>query len=313
MDVEQGHTPGGLPYLRFGTGSRRIVGIAPLTPANTPTGGLGVAASIDRFRFLGRDHTVDVVNRRPGLHPGATIGHMAADYAAMIETELTPPVDVVGVSTGGTVALQLAADRPDLLRRLVIYSSAHRLGDAAKPLMLRIAERARERRWGTAAGEVAAFLWLPKDRLGRVVTRPIRWLASAIGWIALRHLDPSDLVITIEAEDAFDIGPRLGEIRVPTMVVAGGRDPAYPPALVRATAAGIPGARLLLYPDKGHAPAGRAVTEAILAFLNEAALPAACQQSTQDTTNDGQPRRTAPVRRSCASTLGSPAGGVEGE
>jgi pimeloyl-ACP methyl ester carboxylesterase len=35
----------------------------------------------------------------------------------MIETALVPPVDVVGVSSGGTVALQLAADHPNLLRR----------------------------------------------------------------------------------------------------------------------------------------------------------------------------------------------------
>jgi pimeloyl-ACP methyl ester carboxylesterase len=192
---------------------------------------------------------------------------MAADYAAMIENELIPPVDVIGVSTGGTVALQLAADRPDLLRRLIVYSSAHRLGDPAKPAMLRIAGSARERRWGAVAGEMAAFLWLPKNRLGRVVTWPIRWLASAIGWIAWRRIDPSDLVVTIEAEDAFDLSPRLGELGVPTLIVAGGRDPAYPADLVRATAAGIPGARLLLYPDKGHAPIGPEVGQAMLGFL----------------------------------------------
>jgi pimeloyl-ACP methyl ester carboxylesterase len=122
---------------------------------------------------------------------------------------------------------------------------------------------------------MVAFLWLPKRGIGRHVTWPIRWLAATIGWIAWRGIDPSDLVITIEAEDAFDIGPRLGELRVPTLIVAGGRDPAYPAALVRATAAGIPGARLLLYPDKGHAPTGSAVTDAILAFLSEAAPPAA--------------------------------------
>jgi len=33
MPVEQGHTATGLRYVRFGRGSRRIVGIAPLTPA----------------------------------------------------------------------------------------------------------------------------------------------------------------------------------------------------------------------------------------------------------------------------------------
>jgi pimeloyl-ACP methyl ester carboxylesterase len=275
LRTERGHTATGLPYVRFGIGLRRIVGIAPLTPANTPTGGIGIAAMIDRFRFLARSSTVDVVNRRAGLRPGTTMADLAADYATMIETELVPPVDVIGVSTGGTIALQLAADRPELLRRLVIYSSACRLGESAKPVMLRIGERARERRWGAVAAEMTALLWLPGRGIGRIVTRPVRWLASVIGWIAWRRIHPSDLVITIEAEDAFDICPRLGEIRVPTLIVAGGRDPAYPAALVRATAAGIPDARLLLYPHKGHAPSGPEVTTAISAFLSEPAPPRA--------------------------------------
>jgi pimeloyl-ACP methyl ester carboxylesterase len=223
----------------------------------------------DRFRFLGRDHTVGVVNRRPGLRPQATFIEFAAEYAAMIESEFGRPVDVIGVSTGGSVALQLAVDRPDLIRRLIIYSSAHRLGDSAKPVMLRIGDHARRRRWGSVAVEATTFLWLPDRGLGRVVTRPIRWLAWAVGSIAWRRVDPADLVTTILAEDRFDIGPRLGEIRVPTLIVAGGRDPAYPMPLVRATAAGIPGARLLRCPDQGHAPTGRRVTEAILAFLDD--------------------------------------------
>ena len=67
---------------------------------------------------------------------------MAADYTAMIETELVPPIDVIGVSTGGTVALQLAADGPDLLRRLVIYSrrrdAQHRIQTAVGRVPTRV-------------------------------------------------------------------------------------------------------------------------------------------------------------------------------
>ena len=85
--------------------------------------------------------------------------------------------------------------------------------------------------------------------------------------IAFRGLDPSDLVATIEAEDQFDIGPRLGEIRVPTLLVGGARDEFYPDELVRGTAAGMPDARLLIVPNQGHAPTGQSVTDSILEFL----------------------------------------------
>ena len=47
--------------------------------------------------------------------------------------------------------------------------------------------------------------------------------------------DPSDVVVTIEAEDVHDFKDRLGEITAPTLVVAGDQDPFYPAALFRDT------------------------------------------------------------------------------
>jgi pimeloyl-ACP methyl ester carboxylesterase len=42
------------------------------------------------------------------------------------------PIDVLGVSTGGSAALQLTADHPGVVRRLVLVSSACRLGPRAR-------------------------------------------------------------------------------------------------------------------------------------------------------------------------------------
>jgi hypothetical protein len=74
MRVEQGYTATGLPYLQFGRGPRRAIGVALLTISNTPTGGLGVAAMVDRFRFLERNDTVDVVNRARASAPARRLG-----------------------------------------------------------------------------------------------------------------------------------------------------------------------------------------------------------------------------------------------
>ena len=103
---------------------------------------MGVPAVIGRFRFLGDAFTVDVVNRRPNLSTRSTMEQLAGDYATMLATEFDPPVDVVGASTGGSVALQLALDHPELVRRLFVYSSACRLGPAGRRFQQRIADLA---------------------------------------------------------------------------------------------------------------------------------------------------------------------------
>lgn len=75
----------------------------------------------------------------------------------------------------------------------------------------------------------------------------------------------------MEAAQGWDVTGRLGEVSVPTLVVGGTRDRIVPPGLVRATASGIPDARLVLLPGRGHATAlfDRRLKPAIDAFLAE--------------------------------------------
>ena len=82
--------------------------------------------------------------------------------------------------------------------------------------------------------------------------------------------DPSDLMITVEAEDQFSFREHLARITAPTLVIAGDRDPFYSPALFREIAAGIPNARLILYPGMGHPASGRQFKQDLLAFLRAA-------------------------------------------
>jgi pimeloyl-ACP methyl ester carboxylesterase len=49
---------------------------------------------------------------------------IAGHLASAIEHDLGQPVFLQGTSTGGSVALQLAVDRPDLVRRLVVVRRA---------------------------------------------------------------------------------------------------------------------------------------------------------------------------------------------
>ncbi len=53
-------------------------------------------------------------------------------------------------------------------------------------------------------------------------------------------------------------------------MIAGAEDPFYTEALFRETAAGIPGARLVLYPGMGHPAHGKRFARDVLAFLTAA-------------------------------------------
>lgn len=217
------------------------------------------------YEFLKDDYTVFSVLRRAGLPEGTSIRDMAEDYAEMIRQEFGDPVDVLGVSTGGSLALQFAADHPELVKRLVIHSSAYRLGEAGKLVQLEIAGFARQMKTVQAWETLIRFI-LPKAGLWMIFNPCIAWISSRILSLG-RKKSLSDLVVTILAEDQFDLKGRLGEISAPTLVIAGCDDPFYSSDLFRETGAGIPNSQTVLFEKMRHPAMGRAFEDSVLAFL----------------------------------------------
>ena len=122
-NADAGYFRSGLPYNRLGGGPRPLVVFQGLMFENKPLP-KSMAARFGGYQFLQDDYTVYVVTRKPGLPEGHSMKDMADDYAAMIREEFGGPVDVIGVSTGGSLAQHFAADHPDLVRRLVLHSTA---------------------------------------------------------------------------------------------------------------------------------------------------------------------------------------------
>jgi pimeloyl-ACP methyl ester carboxylesterase len=250
-----------LPYNRIGGGERVLVVFQGLLLKNASLTGLGARFMLAPYQALADERTVYVVNRRPGLRKRSSTRDLADDYAATIREEFGGPVDVLGTSTGGAIAQEFAADHPDLVRSLILHASAYTLGPAAKAAQLRAARAAHERRWQAAAAELLSLMVPPGPW-----ARPAVWMGSRV--MALRApRDPSDFIVTVLAEDAHDFRDRLAEIAAPTLVVAGSADRFYPEPSVRATAAGIPGALLILYEGKGHGVADRRFRRDVGAFL----------------------------------------------
>ena len=243
MTVE-GAFANGVPYLRAGQGPPLLMASGLTAEHANPTGRWRKMAMSYVAPFA-EHFTVYLTNRRPGLARGATMSDLAADYATAVEQDLGEPAFVHGTSTGGSIGLQLAIDRPDLVRRLVVSAAACRLSDEGRRVQ---AELARLTEAGDARG-VGSLL------LGEMAPRPLAIPARGVGWLAgpmFATEDPSDTLVVLAAEDVFDAEPGLGRITAPTVVLGGGADAFYSEELFRRTAAGIPDGRAVIFPRKSH-------------------------------------------------------------
>ena len=235
---------GDVPYLKIGHGPP-LVSVQGLTPEHDVPKGLERRFALSHARPLALDFTVYVVTRKRGLQPGESMSDIAGHLGRAIEHDLGQPVFLDGTSTGGSVALQLAVDRPDLVRRLVVISSAYRLGPRGRELQAEMARLIR-------AGE-------PREAWASVMTAmlpgPLRGPAGPLSRLAVSPMaraDPADALVTLDAEDAFDVEADLPRITAPTLVIGGSNDPFYSPELFEGTAAGVQDGRVHLFPGWGH-------------------------------------------------------------
>jgi pimeloyl-ACP methyl ester carboxylesterase len=76
--------------------------------------------------------------------------------------------------------------------------------------------------------------------------------------------DPTDILVTLDAEDAFNVEADLPRVTAPTLVIGGSKDIAYTRELFRDTAAGVQDGRVHIFPGWGH---GRASTSTATAHL----------------------------------------------
>ena len=132
-EIETGTLGGRLGYLRFGSGPCTLVVLPGLILDNEAPSGLAARAYVYGFRALTADHTVHVVRRPRGLPAGTSIADLAAAYAEVLRAELGR-ADVVGLSTGGLIAQELALGHPKTVDRLALVVSGSRMAEPGRRL-----------------------------------------------------------------------------------------------------------------------------------------------------------------------------------
>jgi pimeloyl-ACP methyl ester carboxylesterase len=137
-EVREGQTEAGLAYLSFGEGPPLVV-FPGLGMTNANPSGIQRRGEMRLLAPLARVFTVHRISRRVGLASGTTMEDLANDYAVALDEEFGEPVNVLGISTGGFLAMQLAADRPELVSRLVVAGAACRLSEHGRRFQRRTA------------------------------------------------------------------------------------------------------------------------------------------------------------------------------
>jgi pyruvate dehydrogenase E2 component (dihydrolipoamide acetyltransferase) len=206
--------------------------------------GLAGAATVTSY-----DHRGIGDSARIGPGP-VTIADLAADAAALLARGEHGPATVVGASLGAAVALELARQRPELIRGLVLITPVV-LRDPRLEAVLR-ALGAYERSDDEARIRTMLAWMLGREHLAHAGKREaaaaaLRAMAAATP-IATLRLHGAALLDWLGAESA-----NLDGITVPTLIVAGDDDILTPRAQTDAATRALSGARLVVLPGAGHA------------------------------------------------------------
>lgn len=173
---------------------------------------------------------------------------------------------IVGLSLGGMVAQAFALAFPERAAALVLAHTGARTAPAVRELWARRLAQFEDAGLD-AQVEPTLERWFTRDFAAR---SPV-----TLAWVArqIRATSPVGYAAAIRAIQGLDHAERLGEIRAPTMVVAGREDTAVPPAVGAALAEGVLGSRFVVLEDAAHLSSVQqpvAFTETVGAFLMEA-------------------------------------------
>lgn len=208
-----------------------------------------VDAFRDDFRVIVHDHRG--AGRSTHSRIRYSVEQMADDVLRLMDRLGLEAVHLAGHSTGGAIGQVIAQDQPARLRSLVLSATwagpdpyFRRLFAHRREVLLRLGPEA----YRQASSLVLAPPWWISANDARLAEEDRAALAAMPA--------PEILASRIDAILAFDRRARLGEIRVPTLVIVAADDMVTPRFYSDELAARIPGAKLVVLPTGGHfAPA----------------------------------------------------------
>ncbi len=180
-----------------------------------------------------------------------SISQMAADAACLMEHLGWASAHVLGASMGGMIAQELALEKPERVRRLVLMCTC--CGGHEQVL---------------ASPEIYALLNIPRKGL---TPEDIAWaslpllfpqeyidenpaaMRAVVDAFLVAPIEPRCFVWQMAAITSWSDFPRLKDMRPPTLVITGSEDVLIPPQNSRILAGVIPESKLVVIKGAGHA------------------------------------------------------------
>lgn len=191
------------------------------------------------------------VGRSTGSNP-STVAKMTKDVVAFCRALELGSFDIFGFSLGGMIAQEVAAEHPDMLRRVILLGTAPRGGEDLTfadlsvdelddPVALTLHALFTPSETSQTAGR--AYLERLKVRTGDK-DNPVSKQAATAQLEAIREWG------IIPGEKRYAI---LAQIQHPTLIVHGTKDVVVAPINAFIMVEHMPNAQLIMYPDASHA------------------------------------------------------------
>ena len=191
-----------------------------------------------------------------------SIAELTAAVEAFLDNQHLRRTDLAGWSMGGWIAMRVALDEPQRIRRLAIFDSAGTRFDMAWDPALFEPE---------TPAELAALDRLlmpgPPPHVPAFIQRGIFRYVKKHGWVVKRNMESM-----LTGEDLLD-GQSLNALRMPMLIVWGQQDHLIPPAVGEQIHRDVPQSEFVVVDGCGHLAPGECAAQigpVFRGFLDEA-------------------------------------------
>lgn len=231
-----------MEYFTFGVGERAFI----ILPGDSTRSVMNSAMTVKTaYKCFEEEYTVYLFDRRRNMPDPYSVRQMAADTADVMRYLGISEADIFGASQGGMMAMCIAIDNPDLVRKMVLGSTAASVDDQIDSATARWVTLAKSGDMTALTSEMIDCLF-SENTIGKYKDFLIHMNDD------ITDFDLRRFIIQTEAIGGFDVMDELDKITCPTLVIGSEGDKTLPAENSRRIAEKL-GCELYMYGDEyGH-------------------------------------------------------------